>query len=64
MHGTHRQAAEHHELAGQSYRTAAGPNEKGDSAATWHSERTLEYSDGAYTLAQDADNKSGRIESI
>jgi hypothetical protein len=65
MHETHRQAAEHHELAAQAHRTAAEHNEKGEySAATWHAERALEYSDRAYRLAQEAHNKSGRIESI
>jgi hypothetical protein len=65
MHETHRQAAEHHELAAQAHRAAAEHNEKGDfSAAIRHSERALEYADHAYTLAQEAHNKSGRIESI
>jgi hypothetical protein len=65
MHETHRQAAEHHELAAQAHRTAAEHNEKGDlSAAAWHSERALEYSDHAYRLAKEAHNKSGRIEKI
>jgi hypothetical protein len=65
MHETHRQAAEHHELAAQAHRTAAEHNENGDLAnAAWHSNRALEYSDRAYTLAKDAHNKSGRIEEI
>jgi hypothetical protein len=65
MHETHRQAAEHHELAAQAHRTAAEHNEKGDyTAETWHSERALEYSNHAYRLAQEAHNKSSRIESI
>jgi hypothetical protein len=65
MHETHRQAARHHELAAQEHRTAAEHNEKGDdTAATWHSERALEYSDHAYRLAREAHNKSGQIESI
>ena len=65
MHETHRQAAENHELAAQAHRTAAEHNEKGDySAATWHSERALEYSDNAYKLAKEAHNKSGQILSI
>ena len=64
MHETHRLAAEQHELAANAHRTAAEHNEKGDySAATWHSERALEYSD-AYKLAKEAHNKSGRILSI
>ena len=65
MHETHRAAAERHELAAQAHRTAAEHNEKGDlSAAAWHSERALEYSDHAYKLAKEAHNKSGRIERI
>lgn len=65
MHETHRLAAEQHELAAIAHRTAAEHNEKGDySAAIWHSERALEYSDNAYKLAKDAHNKSGRIVSI
>jgi hypothetical protein len=65
MHETHRQAAEHHELAAKAHRTAAEHNEKGDlSAAAEHSERALEYSDHAYKLAKEAHNKSGRIEKI
>jgi hypothetical protein len=65
MHETHRLAAEQHELAANAHRTAAEHNEKGDySAATWHSERALEYSDHAYKLAKEAHNKSGRILSI
>jgi len=62
MHETHRQAAEQHELAANSHRTAAEHNEKGDySAAIWHSERALEYSDRAYKLAKDAHSKSGQM---
>jgi len=65
MHETHRLAAEQDELAANAHRTAAEHNEKGDySAATWHSERALEYSDHAYKLAKEAHNKSGRILSI
>jgi hypothetical protein len=65
MHETHRQAAEHHELAAHANRTAAEHNEKGDlSAAAWHSERALEHSGHAYQLAKEAHNKSGRIEEI
>ena len=61
----HRKAAEQHELAARSHRTAAEHNEKGDySAAIWHSERALEYSDHAYRLAKEAHSKSGRIERI
>ena len=65
MHQAHRKAAELHELAAQSHRTAAEHNEKGDfQAADWHSERALEYSDQAYRLAKEIDNKSGEIESL
>jgi len=65
MHEEHRRAAEQHELAAQAHRTAAEHNEKGDyGAATWHSQRALEYSDHAYKLAQEAHNKSGRMETI
>jgi hypothetical protein len=62
MHDAHRKAAELHELAASSHRTAAEHNEKGDySAAVWHSERALEYSDRAYKLAKEAHTKSGQM---
>ena len=62
MHESHRKAAELHEFAAQAHRTAAEHNEKGDStAAYWHSERALEYSDHAYKLAKEAHTKSGKI---
>ena|SRR5271166_2169624 len=62
MHETHRRAAEEHELAARAHRTAAEHNEKGDrTAADFHSERALEYSDHAYRLAQEAHSKSGRV---
>jgi hypothetical protein len=65
MHQTHREAAEQHELAARSHRTAAEHNEKGDfTAAVWHSERALEYSNRAYALAKEKHNKSGEIESL
>ncbi len=65
MHETHRKAAELHKLAAQSHRTAAEHNEKGDvTMAEWHSERAQEYSNHAYTLAKEARNKSGEIESL
>lgn len=65
MHETHRKAAELHELAAHSHRTAAEHNEKGDfTAAVWHAERALEYSDHAYTLAKNIRNKSGEIERL
>lgn len=65
MHETHREAAEKHELAAHAHRTAAEHNEKGDhSAAFWHAERALEYSDRAFKLAKEAHNKSGQIVNI
>ena len=65
MHEAHRKAAEQHELAAQAHRTAAEHNEKGElTAAVWHSERALEYSDQAYKIAKDAHNKSGEIGSL
>ena len=65
MHDAHRRAAEQHELAALTHRTAAEHNEKGDySAAILHSERALEYSDQAYKLAKEAHSKSGQIVSI
>jgi hypothetical protein len=65
MHEAHRKAAEHHELAARAHRTAAEHNEKGDvTAADWHSERALKYSDHAYKLAKEAHAKSGEIESL
>jgi hypothetical protein len=65
LHETHYKAAELHRLAAQSHRTAAEHNEKGDvTTAVWHSERALEYSNHAYTLAKEAHNKSGEIESL
>jgi len=65
MHDAHRKAAEQHELAAQAHRTAAEHNEKGDyTAAIWHSERALEYSNHAYKLATEARAKSGEIVSL
>jgi len=65
MHESHRQAAEHHELAAQAHRTAAEHNEKGNlTDAIWHAERALEYSSQAYKLAEEAHSKSGQIVSI
>jgi hypothetical protein len=62
MHEEHRQAAELHKLAAQAHRTAAEHNEKGDGvAASWHTQRALEYSDRAYKLAKEAHNKSGQM---
>lgn len=61
----HQKAAEQHELAAQAHRTAAEHNEKGDyTAAVWHSERALEYSQQAYKLAKEAQTKSGQIVSL
>ena len=63
MHEAHRKAAEQHDLAAKAHRTAAEHNEKGDyTAAIWHSERALEYSDQAYKLAKEAHTKSGQLE--
>jgi hypothetical protein len=65
MHEAHRKAAEHHELAARAHRTAAEHNENGaGTAADWHSERALEYSDHAYKLAKEAHTKSGETESL
>ena len=65
MSDLHRKSAELHELAAHAHRTAAEHNEKGDyTAAVFHSERALEYSDQAYKLAKEAHNKSGQIGSI
>jgi len=65
MQNAHRKAAEQHELAARAHRTAAEHNEKGDyTAAVWHSERALEYSDHAYKLAREAHTKSGEIVSL
>jgi hypothetical protein len=62
VHESHQKAAEQHELAARAHRTAAEHNEKGDlTAADWHAERALEYSDRAYKLAQEAHTKSGKI---
>ena len=65
MHESHREAAQLHELAARSHRTAAEYLEKNNHvAANWHSERALEYSERAYVLAKQAHNKSGQIVSI
>ena len=65
MHEAHRKAAEQHELAARAHRTAAEHNEKGDfTAAVWHSERALDYSDRAYRLAKETHGKSGEIEAL
>jgi hypothetical protein len=62
MHDAHRKAAEQHELAARAHRTAAEHNEKGEyPEAGWHAQRALEYSDHAYKLAKEAQNKSGQI---
>jgi hypothetical protein len=62
LRNLHNEAAELHELATRSHRTAAEHNEKGDhDAEKWHAERALEYSDQAYKLAKDAHAKSGQI---
>ena len=65
MHEAHRKAAEQHELAARSHRTAAEHNERGDfTNAVWHSKRALEYSDHAYRLAKEIQSKSGEIRSL
>jgi hypothetical protein len=65
MHEDHRLAAEMHELAARSHRTAAEHNEKGQhESGSWHAQRAMEYSDQAYKLAQEARNKSGKIEAL
>jgi hypothetical protein len=65
MHEAHQKAAEQHELAAKAHRTAAEHNEKGDyTAAIWHSERALQYSEQAYILAKEAHTKSGQIVSF
>ena len=61
----HTRAAEAHERAAQAHRTAAEHNEKGDGVAgSWHADRALEYSDHAYKLAKEAQNKSGKIAAL
>lgn len=63
MHEVHRKAAEQHELAAREHRTAAECNEKSEfTAAIWHSERALEYSDHAYKLAHEGHAQSGQTE--
>lgn len=48
MHQAHRKAAEHDPLAAEAHRTAAEQSEKADfTAADWHAERALEYSNNA-----------------
>jgi len=65
MHEAHQRVAEQHELAARAHRTAAEHNEKGNySAAIWHAERALEYSDRAYKLAREVHAKSGEIGSL
>jgi hypothetical protein len=65
MRDAHRKAAEQHELAANAHRTAAEHNEKGNhSAAAFHSQRALEYSDHAYKLSKEAHAKSGQIETV
>ncbi len=61
MHEAQREAAEQHELAAREHRTAAECNEKLEfRAASWHSERALEYSDHTYKLAHEGHAKSGQ----
>ncbi len=62
MNDTHRKAAEQHELAAHSHRTAAEHNERGDGVqGSWHAARALEYSGQAYKLSKEAHGKSERI---
>ena len=62
MHEAHWKAAEQHELTAQAHRTAVEHNVRGDcTAADWHAERALEFSDRAYKLAKEAQAKSGEI---
>ena len=62
MQDKHRIAAEQHELAAHAHRTAAEHNEKGEGeAGSWHAEGALEYSEHAYKLAKEAQNKSGQM---
>jgi hypothetical protein len=65
MHETHRRAAEQHELAARAHRKAAEHNEKGNEGdVTWHAERALEYSDQAYKLAKESQNKSVQMVTV
>jgi hypothetical protein len=65
MHETHREAAELHELAADAHRTAAEHNEKGNEGdAIWHAERALEYSEHAYRMAKESQNKSGQMVTV
>ena len=62
MQESHKKAAEQHELAAGAHRTAAEHHEKGDDeGGRWHAERALEFSDHAFKLAKEAQNKSGQI---
>lgn len=62
MHEAHKLAAEQHELAAHAHRTAAEHHEKGEGdKGSWHAERALEYSEHAYKLAKETQNKSGRV---
>lgn len=65
MKHLHENAAGRHELAARAHRTAAEHNEKGDrSLADFHAERAMEFSDHAWKLAQEAHEKSGRMETL
>jgi hypothetical protein len=65
MHQLHREAAEQHELAAKAHRTAAEHNEKGDNpTGNWHTQRAIEYSDRAWTLAKEAHDKSRQMGSL
>ena len=61
----HRKAAEYHDLAAQAHRTATEHNEKGNyEAGNWHLDRAREYSDQAFKLAKEAENKSGQMVTV
>ena len=62
MHDAHWRAAEQHEFAARSHRSAAEHIEKGDmEAGKLHAARAMEFSDHAYKLAKEASNKSGQM---
>ncbi len=65
MHEIHRLTAEQHELAAHEHRTAAEHNEKGNQGdEQWHANRAMQYSDHAYKLAKEAQNKSGQMVTV
>ncbi len=65
VHLLHREAAQQHDLAAQSHRTASEHNEKRDNpTANWHTQRARQNSDRAYELARAAHDKSSQIGSL